>query len=126
MSMYTQLHLGIILNKDISNETKELLNYMLGNTDFHPALPDHSLFQCDRWSSMLRCDSYYFDYKTTHHFEYDKIGDHYWFNVTTNLKNYNDKIMKFLDWIHNFMEKSYSDDMCGYSHYEEDEDPFII
>lgn len=125
MGMYTQLHYGAQLKKDVPDEVVELLRYMVGERDETPLLPDHPLFRTDRWRYMLRCDSYYFDYKTTHLLRHDDIAGQFYFNVTTNLKNYDDEIAKFVNWIAPYIDKM-PGDFLGYYRYEEDETPTLL
>lgn len=131
MGMYTQLHLGVTLSKETPTEIINLLRFMLHETDdekYTQPLPNHELFKHNRWVYMLTCDSYYFNYKTTHLFKFDDIGQHWWFNVTTNLKNYEDEIGLFLDWINQYIEDPMRncDEMLGYIRYEENALPDII
>lgn len=125
--MYTQLHIGTRLDEKIPPVVKNTLDFMVGNTDEAPEhLPNHELFRHARWEFMLRCDSYYFDYKTHSLFKYDDIGNHYWLNVTCNLKNYENEIALFLDWIYDYLEDKQIDQFIGYMRYEEDDMPTLI
>ena len=126
MGMYTQLHLGAQLKKDTPQPVIDVLSFMFGERETHPEpLPDHALFRTPRWSLMLRCDSYYFDYKTTHHFEKDDIAGQFWLNVTTNLKNYESEIEAFMDWITPYLD-AMPGDFLGYSRYEEEQQPTLL
>lgn len=125
MGMYTQLHLGVRLKKNLGDANKDIINFMLGEQESEPVeLPQHELFNHSRWQYMLQCDSYYFEYKTTHLFKYDEIGDCYWFNVTCNLKNYENEIELFLNWLLPYIEEEHC--MIGYFRYEENSMPAII
>lgn len=119
MGMYTELVLGVRLKEKLP-----VLEYMLRLTEEKPDLPNHALFQTERWNFMLRSDSYYFQGSTQHLYQYDDIAKQYEFNVRCNLKNYGDEIKMFLDWIGPYVEP---DDGCaGYFRYEEDDDPTLI
>ncbi len=127
MGMYTQLHIGTTLKPNLSCDIVDVLNFMVGDREEEPEnIPSHDLFKCDRWQYMLQCDSYYFDYKTTQLFTWDEIGNHYWFNVTCNLKNYTDEIALFLDWIYDYLDEPHADNFIGYMRYEEDDEPTLI
>lgn len=126
MGMYTQLHFGVQLKKDTPTVVVDVLKYMLGDVDEHPKpLPRHRLFSKPRWPLMLQCDSYYFDYKTTSHLAFDDIAGQWWFNVTSNFKNYDDEIAAFVDWVMPFVDAS-EGEFLGYSRYEETEQPSLI
>jgi hypothetical protein len=127
MGMYTQLHYGAQLNKDVPAEVVQILRYMLGEDgSVTPAvLPDHALFRTSRWVCMLRCDSYYFDYKTAHLLQFDEIANQFYFNVTSNLKNYDDEIKHFVNWIAPYIDKD-AGDFLGYHRYETTETPTLL
>lgn len=125
MGMYTQFHFGAQLRADVPPVVIETLEVMLGERKDPGVLPDHPLFLMDRWQFMLRCDSYYFDYKTTHLLQFDDIAKQWYFNVTSNLKNYDGEIEAFVDWIMPYCDKM-PGDFLGYSRYEETETPTLL
>lgn len=123
MGMYTELVLGI----EVENNPKviQTLKYMLNKTEYHPEW-EHELFKTDRWEYMLICDSYYFDGQTDSKLFEDNLNPNtpmYFLNVRCNLKNYNDEIEKFLDWLSPYI-KTYG--LLGYKRYEECEEPTLI
>lgn len=124
MGMYTELNIAV----EVANEPKviEILKYMLGDITEKPELFEHSLFKSDRWKFMLVSDSYYFDGKTDSKlFEDNLYKDKpmYFLNVRCNLKNYNNEIDKFLDWLCPYIK---SDGFIGYKRYEEEDEPTLI
>lgn len=126
MGMYTQLHYGVRLKKETPPAVLNVLRYMVGECDAEPSiLPAHPLFTKGRWHYMLRCDSYYFDYKTTHYLHFDDISDQWYFNVTTNLKDYEGEIEAFVDWMMPYVD-AMAGECLGYSRYEETETPTLI
>lgn len=126
MGMYTQLHYGVRLKKNTPQQVVDLLQFMLGDEAKKPTeLPDHDLFRTSRWSYMLTCDSYYFNYKTCSNMRLDDIAGQWFFSVTCNVKNYNNEIEKFIDWLMPYVE-AMEGDFLGYSRYEETETPTII
>ena len=126
MGMYTQLHYGAQLRTDVPESVIEILKVMVGDEETVPTtLPDDPLFTHDRWRWMLQCDSYYFDYKTTHLLDFDEIAKQWWFNVTCNLKNYEDEIALFVRWIAPYVDAE-PGDFLGYHRYEEDEAPVLL
>lgn len=129
--MYTQLHIGTKLKKDLPVDVLDILNYMTSKEEHKTEpkiLPQHPLFETDRWHWMLRCGSYYFNYKNHCRFDFDEIGQHYWLNITTSLKDYNDEIAKFLDWISDYLDDNIAmlDEFVGYVRYEEDDHSTLI
>jgi hypothetical protein len=88
--------------------------------------PNHPLFDTDRWRWMLLCDSYYFSADTISTLRKENLGrDYYYLCIRCNLKNYDNEIKKFVDWIDPYINKQ-SGDFLGFSRYEESEDPNII
>jgi hypothetical protein len=128
MGMYTALHFGADLKLDTPDQIVNILRYMLDEKhDPHspPATPEHPLFGVDtRWRWMLMGDSWYF-----RHESFSKVidcpGGGHTLSITCNLKNYNDEISKFLDWIMPYVMEE-PGGWLGYWMYEEDEIPTLI
>lgn len=142
MGMYTAISLGVNLRKDTPDSVIRVLEYMTGQVeDGRPAgmyhvsaagdairalvdkVPDHPLFDTDRWGIMLRCGSYYFDYQTGWELRKDNFAG-YFLSGVSNLKNYSSEIDKFLDWLCPYI----NDDnvWIGWKMYEEDVSPTLI
>lgn len=124
MGMYTELNIGVKICPTPTVVQK--LNYMLGK-DTEDVHIDHLLFTDQtRWEYMLLCDSYYFDGQADSKlFVDDLIPDEpmYFLNVRCNLKNYNEEIEKFMDWLCPYIE---TEGFLGYKRYEEDDNPTLI
>lgn len=126
MGMYTAFHFASELKKDTPKEVIEILKFMDRQKEECPKqLPEHNFFKCNRWGYLFTMSSYYFDAKTSHFFEFDVITDSYFLTVTSNLKNYDNEIELFIDWIHPYLAK-YDGDFLGYSRYEETEEPTLL
>ncbi len=126
MGMYTEFHFNVELKKDIPQEVINILNFMLNKKEaLSPQLPDHPLFQTHRWRVMLRCDSYYFPADTHSTLRFDDIGKSYYLCIRCNLKNYDNEIEKFIDWIMPYLSH-FSGDFLGFYRYEETEQPTLI
>lgn len=122
MGMYTELVLGVELKSDpvVIDTLKLMLDC---NIKDKVVTIDHPLFSTSRWRSMLRCDSYYFDGQTDSKLVYDEPNEIYFLNVRCNLKNYDNEIELFLDWLCPYIE---TEGFLGYSRYEEADDPTLI
>lgn len=125
MGMYTELVMAIELKQDISKDVMDVLWYMLGDSEDEDNLriPPHDLFKTDRWNFMLRSDSYYFDGVTDSKMRKDFINGFFTLNIRCNLKNYDDEIEKFVDWIRPY---SNTTGFVGYKRYEENDEPTLI
>ena len=124
MGMYTELNIGV----QIVNDEKVIkkLNYMLNESDKDIQI-EHPLFDDNRrWRYMLKCDSYYFDSQTDSKLYRDdlyKDDPMYFLNVRCNLKNYNNEIKLFFDWLCPYIM---TDGLLGYMRYEDAENPTLI
>lgn len=100
MGMHTELRVNCRLKADTPQQVVDVLRYLAdGDTMQLPkfALPEHPLFSCDRWRYLMRMSSSYFD-------DEPSAGVVKWrgrWHVLSvaNLKNYDDEIAKFIDWL---------------------------
>ena len=125
MGMYTELHFNSELKQDTPESVIKILEFMLGNGEEPAELPNHELFDTTRWRGMLKGDSYYFDADTHSTLRFDDISKSYYLCVRCNVKNYDDEIEKFIDWVMPNLDK-YDGDFLGFSRYEETEEPTLI
>jgi hypothetical protein len=125
MGMYTELHYNVELKKSVPDEVIKTLQYMLDPLEAEQPrpLPGHTLFSTQRWDVMLRMSSAYFPART--HSELFEQFDQWHLGVRCNLKNYNEEIEKFVDWLDPYVD-AFKGDFLGFSRYEESEDPEII
>ena len=125
MGMYTELNIGVNLHESTPDEVIRILNYMLegGSDDDEIEVTNHPLFSTDRWRWMLVSDSYYFDSRTDSSMTKDNISKRYELNVRCNLKNYDDEISLFLNFIQPYLD---THGFLGYTRYEESENPTLI
>lgn len=121
MGMYTKLKVEIELDHSKRDFRKvvDVLCYMLYTSKYDDGAPpesaryfNHPLFETSRWSWMFRSSSCYFD---GHEPSY--LKDHT-LHVDFDMKNYDNEIQKFLDWIRPY-SSSVGD--VGIYQYEEDE-----
>lgn len=99
MGMYTELDLKVAIKddpivvdilKDISTGDESLT--------IKDRL-DHPFFKTDRCDMVGWGGSYYFDGQPYTQFRYDEIAKCWFLTTCFNLKNYNQEIEKFLDWL---------------------------
>lgn len=128
MGMYTALHFAAELKKDTPEEVIGVLKLMAeAKVPFSDPenLPDHEFFRTERWRRLFTMDSYYHRADTHCSFRFDDISQAYYLTVTSNIKNYDSEIEKFINWIEPYLEAS-EGDFLGYSRYEETEQPTLI
>ena len=128
MGMYTEIYVKAVLKEDVDDNVVNIIKYMLGIDDVELedlTIPSHSLFETDRWDSMLRSGSYYHVPYTVKLFEYNDISENYYLVVRSDFENYQGEIEKFFDWIKQYLEQDYYKTFMGYSLYEEDYEPTL-
>lgn len=136
MGMHTEVVVKInFARKQIGDNNFNILDYMFNqNTklmtdDYKPSdkitIPEHPFFKCQRWDCIGNMSSFYHhpdrvsSWVTTHGNE-----DSIYLFARNDLKNYDDEIDKFFDWL-NTLDFMYSGEFIGYSLYEEDSTPTI-
>jgi hypothetical protein len=132
MGMYTELIFGATVKDTIPQEVKDVLHYLfdeeaLGLRLKPKNLPNHPFFKCDRWDFITSCSSYYFAVRNTHcSIQHDDISNTYNLSSRANLKNYDNEIAMFLDWIKPYIEQgSGTRDFYAIVCYEEQAEPTI-
>ena len=126
MGMYTEIHFNSKMKEDLPESVVAILLAMCDGQGVEGiTLPDHAFFRSTRWAYLCRTDSYYFDADTHSTFRFDEISDAHFLCIRSNLKNYDDEITLFLDWIYPYLDKM-EDDFLGFYRYEESEAPTLI
>ena len=139
MGMYTELQFTAEIDYDKHEEIIDILRYMTGDESIkreNLTIPTHELFETDRWEYMLLGSSYYFPGQPHHTLKEEHNFQLINLSVRTDLKNYDNEIQKFLDWIYPYVatENAFQQIgnveeprlFVGYMRYETDLDPTII
>lgn len=124
MGMYTELIFGASLKKDTPNEVIESLKYMMGEIEEKPKFYPLPEGRCE-W--MFRGGSYYFGvHNAVSKFWQDDISKSWVLSTRFNIKNYEDEIDTFLNWIKPYIESgSGNRDMYAIKIYEEQSEPTV-
>lgn len=125
MGMYTDFCFDSELKESTPPEVIALLQNWRKSIWVEELLPNHELFQCTRWSSLGIDGSYYFAGPGYFNCAFDKIANIYYLQIRGNLKNYDDEINQFIDWISPYLDKE-PGEFLGFFRYEEDAMPTII
>lgn len=122
--MYTELIFGAELKKDTPIEVIEALRYMLGESEAKPISFPLPGARCE-W--LFQGGSYYFAItKPVKKMWFDMISKSYSISTRSNIKNYEEEIQTFLEWIKPYIERgSGSRDMYAIVIYEEQAEPDI-
>lgn len=112
MGDYTELIFGAKLKKDTPDIVIDTLRHMCGQIDKPVKLPDHKLFAGGiYWDGLFMCSSYYFGVNESNAAMWKDDIDGCWhISTRANLKNYDDEIELFCDWIKPHIE---SGSGCG-------------
>jgi hypothetical protein len=151
MGMYTEFILGAELSKDMPKICVDALDYVINGATKKPRYENPTTYEEERynenyferthseeeiekfaeeydmWRLFLSC-SYYFG--TAHPigiFYYDSISNSYHISTRADLKNYESKIEKFIEYIRPYVisGSGYDHHIFAYSHYEEDAFPIM-
>lgn len=123
MGMYTEILVKASVDLDsISEKDLNVIKYLFSGGD-EPCtenLPEHKFFTLPRWNLIGHCSSYY------HHPVVLNSMDEYGSIFSrSDIKNYDDEIDEFFDWIQPLVTKT-EGECIGYYWYEEDELPTLV
>jgi hypothetical protein len=124
MGMYTEIVVNTML-ENLSEEATAVLDYMAGNDVEPETLPARPLFSTGRWAILFSCSSYYFVPESHCTFRYDDIAKAHLLMVRADLKNYDQEIQKFFDWIDPYVE-GFGGEFIGYYRHENDREPTLV
>lgn len=119
MGMYTEILVKADVSRNLPPLVHEVLDYLFNSTCWQwpdKELPAHEFFKCPRWQMIGSCSSYYHIPWTDSKYSEGRIFSR------SDLKNYNDEIEKFFNWIEPYLNEP-KGKCIGYSWYEEDMQP---
>ncbi len=124
MGMYTELIFQGETKPNLPTDIQHLLDYFFDEDgeEIDGELPDHPFFACPRWCHIGHMSSYYhipFALRRSQNHVREDAGKHVF--LRCDLKNYENEIELFLDWIGPYMEE-----YRGWVWYDEDMEPTII
>lgn len=94
MGTYTE----IFFRAEVDAEAAAIIA-MLGDGTKALGWPDHEFFGAPRFAAIATCSSYYFPQANHFAVEYDEITQSWHASFRANLKNYDNEIEKFFDWV---------------------------
>ena len=129
MGMYTELILGCKLKPETPQEVIDIIKWMCEPDDKRGEPPEAYPFSSKgRMKWLFRMSSYYFSVSSTPapHFVFDENGDNWILSTRSNLKNYEDEIETFLEWLKPHIESGSGErEFYAIVTYEEQEEPTI-
>jgi hypothetical protein len=122
MGMYTEIYINVDLKEDTPNNVIEVLKAMC-----HMEERDEKVLETypHRWDCLFSSMSYYTPNTHCRSLTYDSIALRWSLLGKGDIKNYEQEIEKFFEWIIPYVD-GYPGDFIGYSRYEEDQKPTLI
>lgn len=126
MGIYTELYLCCSLKEDAPKSVIDAIEWMLAGEHNTPEpYIEHQLFQKANAQFMLRTGSYSFVSGATHFFKKSRTSSQYTLIVRCDLKNYEEEIEDFIDWLTPYIDAKDGDHL-GHKRYEEDGLPTLL
>ena len=122
MGMYTEIYVNVDLKKDTPDEVIEVLKAMC-----HMEGSDEKVLEPYpvRWYSLFSNGSYYTPSTSCRSLTYDNISEAWSLLGKGDIKNYEEEIQKFFEWIIPHVDGC-PGDFIGYYRYEEYRTPTLI
>lgn len=120
MGMYTEIYVNVDLKEDTPHKVLDVLAAMCRG-DEEGVLKDHPR----RWASLFRDGSYYTPRTSCAKLSYDNIKQAYSLLGKGDIKNYDNEIEKFFEYIMPYVDAS-KGEFIGYKRYEEELVPTLI
>ena len=118
MGMYTEIY----INADLKENTPaEVINTLKAMCEFDRD-SDHLQGFPNRWAFLFGSGSYYTPNTSAQSLTFDDIGRNWSIIGKGDIKNYDEEIQKFFDWIKPWCE----DGFIGYHRYEEQWSPTLV
>lgn len=131
MGMYTEIFISCRIKKNAPEDVITILRSLFDQTvktdeDLKAiTIPEHALFKCPRWRAIGNCSSYYFVPQATSVMWKDDIAGQWFITSRSDLKNYDNEIELFFDWIMPHVDEC-GGQFIGYSRYEEENMPVLF
>lgn len=129
MGMYTELYISVEVNAPedslVANVLERLFNMREDRT---AATPDHPFFKTPRWGCIGRHSSFYHTPMSTSKVSrcHPSNRDVLYVTSRSDLKNYDNEINLFLDWLSRHLHSPCEGDYLGHVRYEECELPDLL
>ena len=127
MGMYTEIIFGAVLKENTPKLIIDTIKKLINNyEDIDNKTMKHPFFNSDRNWLLNSGGSYYFPGTIKPKFWFDNITNQWFLLFRTNIKNYDNEIEKFLDWIFPYISQgSGSRNFYAIVTYEEQSIPTI-
>ena len=120
MGMYTEFIFGCSLSKNTPKVCIDALNYIINNDEVALTPEVQEFINKYDLERLFLSTSYYFGAASpVNKFHWDDIGNAYQISTRSNLKNYENQIQTFLEYIKPYVESGSGEyDIYAYVHFE--------
>lgn len=118
MGMYTEIFVNTNLKTDTPNEVIDVLKAMCDKDSTAQCLKDKP----ERWAYLFNNGSYYVASTECGMLTYDKISSKYSLLAKGDIKNYENEIEQFFEFIKPWCDNEF----IGYYRYEESREPTLV
>lgn len=121
MGMYTEIYINVDLKEDTPEDIIDALKVMCGESDTDSAIQGKP----ERWRYLFNNGSYYTPSTSCANLTYDHISKQWSLLGKGDIKNYENEIEQFFEWIMPYIDGK-PGDFIGYTRYEEYQQPELI
>lgn len=120
MSMYTEIYVNVDFAENVSQDIISTIEAMCNGDSASEYLKDKP----KRWSYLFNNGSYYTPYTSCANLTYDTVSRQYSLIGKGDIKNYNNEIEEFFEYIKPYVDNS--TEFMGYYRYEETKEPTLV
>lgn len=126
MGDYTECYIRCKLINDLDPIVENTLKFLFIDKTKEPKiLPNHIFFTLPRWRMLGSCNSYYHIPVTLNSFKFDDISRSYYLLSRSDLKNYDNEIECFFDWLDPYIDEL-PGEFIGYILTEYNNQPLLV
>lgn len=119
MGMYTEIYVNVDLVGDLPEEVLNVLKAVVGEQGYCHYLEGFP----NRWGYLFNSGSYYTPNTSVKNLTYDTISGQWSLLGKGDLKNYDNEIQEFFEWIMPYVE---DEGFMGYYRFEESLEPILV
>lgn len=105
MGMYTEIIFGATLKDETPVEVITILKHLVEGSEIPAQHQEHKFFETSRCRWICTSSSYYFPGRPEAILEFEPILQRWYLQFRSNLKNYDQEIEMFLDWVKPYIEQ---------------------
>ena len=119
MGMYTEIYVNVDLVEDTPQKVIDVLEAICCSNELPEGYPS-------RWEYLFSSGSYYTPNTCVSKLSFSTISKQYSLLGKGDIKDYNDEIVQFFEFIEPYVDKLGEKTFIGYYRYEESEEPVLV